>query len=64
MSMYNLIEYNDAYLKTSASLWHFYRDEPSLDNNNKIIDFHANSDNSILIKFKQKTGYGSTEMLK
>ena len=30
MSMYNLIEYSDAYLMTSGSLWQYYRDEPTL----------------------------------
>ena len=27
MPMHNLIEYSDNYFKTSASLWHYYRDE-------------------------------------
>ena len=27
MPMYNLIEYSDNYLKTSRSLWQYYRDE-------------------------------------
>ena len=39
MPMYNLIEYSDAYLKTSRSLWHGYRDEPALNPNAKIIIF-------------------------
>ena len=39
MPMYNLIEYSDAYLKTSGSLWHGYRDEPALNPNAKIIIF-------------------------
>ena len=57
MPMYNLIEHSDAYSKTSRSLWQYYRDEPALDNNNKIIDFSANDDNSISFKFKlQITG--------
>ena len=50
--MYNLIEYSDAYSKTSRSLWQFYRDEPALDNNSNIIDFPANNNNSTLFKFK------------
>ena len=33
MLVYNLIEYSDAYWKTSGSLWQYYRDEPPLDNN-------------------------------
>ena len=28
MLTYNLIEYNDNYLKTSGSFWQYYRDEP------------------------------------
>ena len=33
MLMYNLIEYSDNYLKTSGSLWQYYRD----DSNNQIM---------------------------
>ena len=29
MAIYNLIEYNDNYLKTSGSLWQHYRDDPN-----------------------------------
>ena len=29
MPMYNLIEYNDNYLKTSRSLWQYYIDGPA-----------------------------------
>ena len=29
MPMYNLIEYSDNYLKTSGSLWQYYRDGPN-----------------------------------
>ena len=42
MPMYNLIEYSYAYLKTSGSLWQYYRAEPALDNDNNITDFSAN----------------------
>ena len=31
MPMYNLIEYSDNYVKTSESLWQYYRDEPNYD---------------------------------
>ena len=31
-----------------------YRDEPALDNNNKIIGFPANNNNNILFKSKQQ----------
>ena len=60
MPMYNLIEYNDAYLNTSGSLWQYYRDEPALDNNGNIIDFPANNNNSASFKFKQEIT-GETE---
>ena len=52
MSMYNLIEYSDAYLKTSGSLWQYYRDEPAINNNGDIIDFPENNNNSNSFKFK------------
>ena len=48
--MYNLIECNDAYLKTPRSLWQYYRDEPA----RNIIDFPDSNNNSILFKFKQQ----------
>ena len=53
MPMYNLIEYSDAYFKTSGSLWQYYRDEPALDNNNIIIDFPDENSNSDSFEFKQ-----------
>ena len=54
MSVHNLVEYSDAYLKTSGSLWLYYEDEPALDNNNNTIDFPEDNNNSISFKFKQK----------
>ena len=44
MPIYNLIEYSDNYLKTSGSLWQYYKDEP----NDNIAD-------SELFKSKVKT---------
>ena len=44
MLMHNLIQYSDTYSETSGSLWQYYKDEPTLDNNN-IIDFPADSKN-------------------
>ena len=38
MPMYNLIEYSNAYSKTSGSLWQHYRDEPAIDDNDNIIN--------------------------
>ena len=55
MSMYNLIEHSDNFSKTSGSLWHFYRDEPFLNNNGAIADFPANVNNSASFKYKTKT---------
>ena len=45
MPMYNLKEYNDAYLKTSGSLWQYYRVGPALDDSGDIIGF-PNDNNS------------------
>ena len=52
--MYNLIEYSDAYSKTSGSLLQYCRDELALDDNSNIIDFPTDN-NSASFKFKQKT---------
>ena len=60
MPMYNLIECNDNYSKTSGSLWQYYRDEPYLDDNGAISDFPADNNNSASFKFKIKTA-GRTE---
>ena len=54
MPIYNLIEYSDAYSKISGSLWQYYRDKAALDANNNIIDFPADSNNSISFQFKQQ----------
>ena len=48
--MYNLIECSDNYLKTFESLWQYYTYEPSIGNNNNIIDVP----DSASFKFKQK----------
>ena len=52
--MYNSIEYSDAYSKTLGSLQQFYRDKPTLNDNNVTTDFPADDNNSILFKFKDK----------
>ena len=51
MSIYNLIEYNDNYSKTSGSLWQYHRDEPALENNGNIVNF---SGNRLSFKLKAK----------
>ena len=57
--MYNLIEYSDNYLKTSGSLWQYYRDEPNLYDNDNINDF-TNDTDSASFKIRQKIT-GQTE---
>ena len=68
MQMYNLIEYSNNYLKTSGSLWQYYRDEPYLDDNGTIADFPAENNNTASFKFKTKivgrTGKDETENVK
>ena len=54
MLMYNLMEYSDAYQKTSGSLWQYYRDKPAQSNNSEIIDFTDNNNNPSF-KFKRQT---------
>ena len=49
--MYNLIEYNNNYWKTSGILWQYYRDELVL--TSAIANSHA-ADNTGLSKFEQK----------
>ena len=62
MPMYNLIEYSDVYSKTSGCLWQYYSCEPALDNNNNVIDFPANNNNSISFKFNQEiTGHSGND---
>ena len=39
MSMYNLIEYNDNYLKTSGILWQYYWDVPTVDDDGDDDDY-------------------------
>ena len=52
MPMYNLIEYSDNYLKIYGSLWQYYRDEPSLNNADAVVDSIAGNHNSKLFKYK------------
>ena len=54
MPMFNLIEYNDNYSKTSGILWQYCRDEPVLADNGTIVDFTANNADINSFKIKQK----------
>ena len=49
----NLVEYSDAYLKISQSLWQYQKDEPALNTNSEVVDLPANSNNGVSFKFKQ-----------
>ena len=52
MSMYNLLEYSKNYRKTVASLFNYYRDELTNDNNNNFAN--RNVVNSNAFKYKNK----------
>ena len=51
-------------MKSSRSLWQYYRDEQTLNANGEITDFPGNNDNSASFKLKQQitgqTGNDST----
>ena len=53
MPIYNLIEYSDNYSNISGSLSQQYRDDPSISNNDPIIDVSGDPD-SASFKYKQK----------
>ena len=53
MLMYNLIEYNDNYSKTSGSLWQYCKDKPAVNDNGNIVDFNGeNATDSFNFKTK------------
>ena len=54
MSMSDLIEHSENYSKTSVSLWHYCRDESSLDNNDAITDFNVANVVTNSFKIKEK----------
>ena len=60
MPIYNLIEYNANYLKTSGSLWQYFKSERALNNSGGIIRFPDDNNNTASIEFKQKIT-GQTE---
>ena len=63
MLMYKLIDYSDAYSKTSGSLWQYYRDEPVININDEIINSPANNSNSASFKFKQQDKQEEIEIM-
>ena len=54
MPMYTLRKYSNNYSKVLASLWQYYRDEPSLDDNGNIKNFHHDGNNSVYFKLNKK----------
>ena len=53
MPMYNVIEYNDNYSKTSGSLWQYCKEIPDINNDVDIVDFNGgNATDSVNFKTK------------
>ena len=64
ISLYNLIEYNDNYAKTTGSLWQYCKDIPARNNNNAIIIFAENNltdSFNFKVKFTGQTGNNGTK---
>ena len=53
MPMNTLIKYSNIYSRTSRILWQNYRNKPTLDDKNNIIDIPADNNNSISFKFEE-----------
>ena len=63
--MYNLRKYSDGSLRTSRSLWQYYRGQPSFHNSGNVIYFPDGNNNTALFKFKQKiTGQTGNDGIK
>ena len=54
MARYSLIEYSDACLKTSGSLWQHDRGKPAIDDNENIIDFPDDNNHGALFNLNKK----------
>ena len=55
MSMYNLIEYSDNYLKKSGILWKYCRGKPAInDANGNTVDFNADNTTTDSFNLKAK----------
>ena len=50
--MYNLIQYNENYSKTSGTLWRYCKDIPTVNNNGDNVDNGANATYSFDFKVK------------
>ena len=64
MPMYNLIEYNDNYAKTTGSLWQYCKDIPVRNSNDEIIQFTAGNltdSFNFKVKITGRTGNDGTK---
>ena len=52
--MYDSLDYDNHYSKTSGSLWQSHKDEVVLDNNGNAFDFTVNNTTNFF-KYKTKT---------
>ena len=53
MPMYNLIEYSNNYSKASGILWQYFRDQPAVDSNGRIVDFTVANSVTDFLKLKK-----------
>ena len=67
MSMYNLIEYSDNYLKTSYGiLWKYCRDVPVVDNEGAVTDSakaNVTDSSNLKVKLTSQMDSNVTKML-
>ena len=65
MPIYNVIEYNDNYSKTSGILWQYCRNVPVVDDDGAITDFTEGNATTDPFNLKEKlmgqTGKNSTK---
>ena len=50
MSMYNLIEHNNNFSKTPESFFQYYKDKPALNDDDSIVDFADDNNNTHCVK--------------
>ena len=50
MSMYNLIEHNNNFSKTSESFFQYCKDKPALNDDDSIVDFANDNNNTHSVK--------------
>ena len=64
MSLYNLLEYNNNYSKTSGSLFKYYTDEPALDDDGNIVSFDTTNNYLLKLIKKQRHKYAFVYMVR